>query len=365
MDDHYVQTNILNIPHLLERDEHLTALLEQTLAIQGSNILNVSYKNPTLEAKRLWNIRLHYMALHIHQHLPALPEARARQDNPQAFQRIQQQYDIGNFDFECRNTNYLVANILNYGIGADVYWSMIHAFKAGMAVQRVVHFVNQQLPSNVTKNKDYRAGWQLASCPRKDYQCTFCPPSPCVPTIEDLHNGYQLNATELQGLYKEGTLPTKLNNTKVVFAVADEWEMEWISLSYMKHKPERNAQDIMATLMDDNHHAKNNHTTKDIQRIQLLRKAAGEGWRFGRAAGTLHTMMSAYTSYSLRPLPTTAQLIWSQAKDSLPRGFDPHQTVGLPIRATDKCHEESECLTFSQHMDVVAAECGHYFHHRI
>ncbi|CAB9504108.1 hypothetical protein SEMRO_186_G080560.1 [Seminavis robusta] len=89
MDDHYyVQTNILTIPYLLERDEHLTDRLEQTLAIPDSNILNVSCKNPPSEAKRLWNIVLHYLALHIHQHLLALSEARARHDNPQAFQRI-------------------------------------------------------------------------------------------------------------------------------------------------------------------------------------------------------------------------------------------------------------------------------------
>ncbi|CAB9500848.1 expressed unknown protein [Seminavis robusta] len=364
-DEEYLQKTILRIPHLLDNEEYLKDLLEQTLAIQGSQILDFSYQNlstttaaVSLEERRLWNIRLHYLAIHVHQHLPALPEARARQEQPQAFQQSvqqHQQHQIGTllFDYECPGTNYLVANLLNYGIGADVFWSMVHFFKAGMAVNRVVHFVNKELPPHLTQHQAYRDGWQLASCPRGDYQCTFSPPSPCVPTLEDLENGYQLNATELQVLRKEGTLPAGL--PRVVMVAADEWDPDWISLSPMKLKAEQQAQRVIANLMDNNYQAKDHDPTRDA-RIKLFRKVVGEGWRFGRAAGSLRTMLAAYMSYSLRPRPTVRQRIRSNVQESLPVGFDPHQTVGLPIRASDKCQDESECLTFQQHLEVVQAE---------
>jgi hypothetical protein len=38
----------------------------------------------------------------------------------------------------------------------------------------------------------------------------------------------------------------------------------------------------------------------------------------------------------------------------IPSDIDVEATIGLPIRASDKCHKESECLTFDQHMQVTS-----------
>ena len=361
IDQGFVVNNILNLPGLLldPSGETMRAILNQSLAINNSSFLDVSFPMNIAgneETLRLWNIRLIYLALHVHQHLPALSEARLRRDNPVAFQEMRDEYNVGNFDYECQGARYLITNILNAGVGAGIHWSMVNAFKAGLAVNRIVHFVHKELPANNPKNREYEGGWNQASCSRKDYQCMFAPPSPCIPTMENIRSGYQLNSSELQNLFEKGRLPdTIVNTTKVVFAVTNGNEMEWIPTKVMGRKPEAAVKRIISQLLDPLVQKSND---ADPQ-IPLLRKAAAEGWRFGRHLGSLRTMFAAFAAYSLRPIPTNARLIEDFVQDALDsQGFDYLQprTVGLAIRATDKCREESECLTFKEHMEVLHAE---------
>jgi hypothetical protein len=64
----------------------------------------------------------------------------------------------------------------------------------------------------------------------------------------------------------------------------------------------------------------------------------------------------ALAIYSLRPNPRMQRQINDIRLDVLPaRQFlDPERSLGLPIRASDKCLRESECLSFEQYMKGVS-----------
>ena len=381
----YIQHNVLSLPHLLNNDTVIQQLFQQTLAVNDSHFLtfhdyNISNNHPT-DAKEihLWTLRLLYLVLHVHQHMPALAEAQERQKKKQQQQQhhhrnskdgiFSQFQDVGSFDYECGGTGgsktsstttsnspqYLLANVQNFGIGADVYWSFVPAYKAGLAVNRIVHFVHQYLPASHTNDNDnakelvvvpekYRTGWTQASCRRKDYQCIFAPSSPCVPTLDDIEQGYVLNKIELRDLFLKGTLPTKVQNTTVVFMVADEDDIVWVPNKRLAGKTEQATKRILNNLIATT-------LSKDDPRLPMFRKV-----QFGPALSQRESMLHAFAYYALRPRPDQAQRIETYLHDSLPENFNPRYTVGLPVRASDKCKEESECLTFVQHMEVVQAE---------
>jgi len=358
----YIRQTILNLPHVLNNASMLLPILKQTLAVEGSQFLtgwslplaNEAHVQDEEAMIVLWSHRLLYLVLHVHQHLPALNEAQWRQQEPS-----QLAPNVGNFDYECApGTKYLLHNVQNFGIGADVYWSFVPAYQAGLALGRVVHFVHSELPegdphthNKHNKNIKYRMGWKQTSCDREDYQCIFAPSSPCVPTQHDIQHGYQLDQDEMEALYQHGIFSNRVQNTTVLFVVADANDIVDIHpTNPMGNKPHKAAKRILQQLMRDT-------AFSDAQIPNFFQRVLSS-FTFANPK----TMLDAFCYYALRPRPSQAQRIDAYVLDSLPYDFNPQSTVGLPIRATDKCDEESECLTFAQHMQVVQAEWGKLQH---
>ena len=81
------------------------------------------YDNPSEELVHTWKIRLIYAAIYHHQHRHAIQEARERQ-RIQALQgegeckKDMKKYDVGTFDYECKDAKFLVSPVRTVGIGS-------------------------------------------------------------------------------------------------------------------------------------------------------------------------------------------------------------------------------------------------------
>ena len=81
------------------------------------------YDNPSEELVHTWKIRLIYAAIYHHQHRHAIQEARERQQI-QALQgegeckKDMKKYDVGTFDYECKDAKFLVSPVRTVGIGS-------------------------------------------------------------------------------------------------------------------------------------------------------------------------------------------------------------------------------------------------------
>ena len=67
---------------------------------------------------------------------------------------------------------------------------------------------------------------------------------------------------------------------------------------------------------------------------------------YGANSATFHGLLF----YAMRPNPRAAMSLQSIVKATLPYDFASDSSIGLPIRASDKCDVESECLQFSEYV---------------
>ena len=56
--------------------------------------------------------------------------------------------------------------------------------------------------------------------------------------------------------------------------------------------------------------------------------------------------------YMLRPNLPSHRQIENEIESVFPKPFDSQLTIGMPIRGSDKCYDESDCLQFEDYMDV-------------
>ena len=236
---------------------------------------------------------------------------------------------------------------------------------AGLSSDRVVLFTGR-------KDDGSRSTWDLASCDRADHQCFFMPMSPCVISQEDLDNAWVMPKPDSrQYVVKTGKIPKEHENDKVVQSML----MFQPSLKMPKGAKEKLAS--YAHMFIEN-------LSSDDPRIKLLRKAADslleddpprEGYGFAAASQkSIHALefyaMRVSTLYVQKcraqhphltfpffcqqPSPSSARELANILEHIIPSDIDVEATIGLPIRASDKCHKESECLTFDQHMQVTS-----------
>jgi hypothetical protein len=338
MGDDYGEKMILRLDHLL--DDPVT-VLQQSLCHKDSRFMQVESPSTTL---RIWSTRLIYLAVYYHQHQPALAEARLQSSDSSCLQS-RADHDLAAYDYECPDTKYLVISFWNNGIGANMEHVAIPTLMAGLALNRTVLFV-----SNAPEGPNWviKMPWSLASCPRRDPQCFFAPMSPCVPSVADLAGASKLNKIQKNHLYATGTLPDGYENDRIVYMLA----LHKLSSHNLGGKVKPTLQKIAHTLVDQ--------LSADDSRRPLLLQAAdsileesGErkGYDYSGANSKMH---HALAFYAMRPNLSYQQRIKQILRDVLPADFDPNQAVGLPIRASDKCKRESECLTFDQHMRVAS-----------
>jgi hypothetical protein len=338
MENDYGEKMILRLEHMLD---DTPAVLHQTICLKDSRFLQVESPSTTL---RIWSVRLIYLAVYYHQHQPALAEARLQSEDSSCLQS-RTDHGLAAYDYECPDTKYLVISFWNNGIGANMEHVAIPTLMAGLALNRTVLFV-----SNAPEGPNWviKMPWSLASCPRRDPQCFFAPVSPCVPSVADLSGAAKLNKLQKNQLFANATLPVEYENNRVVYMLA----LHKISSDHLGGKVKPTLQKIAHTLVDQ--------LSEDDSRRRLLHQAADfileeEGKREGYDySGANSKLRHAMAFYAMRPNLSYQQRMKQILGDVLPADFDANNAVGLPIRASDKCKRESECLTFDQHMQVAS-----------
>eukprot|EP00979_Chaetoceros_neogracilis_P014134 scaffold4446_cov272-Chaetoceros_neogracile.AAC.11 len=339
--------------------ENLPALLldAQPICHPKSPLMSIGYdpsgitKGGDDEAKevRMWKLRLMYLSLYHHQHHHAMEEATERQklqsvQGEQECHSDMKKHNVSTFDFECKNAKYLVAEMRNSGFGSVLKRDFYNVFVAAIAMNRTVVFYN-----DVTNGTSFSSGkWLLSSCSRHDYQCSFQPLSGCVPTIEEIIRAPNLQedaieshmSGEIKGLYEESKVIRFANPSKRVLSTDSLIHVEL-------HR--------IATLIID-------ELDPTDARVPILRKAAQE-ILLETDRSIQHKFLHetsdfaiSFMLYIMRPTLAKGNQLKAFMDNDLPPDFDSARSFGFPIRGSDKCNQESECLQFPTYMRLLKSK---------
>jgi hypothetical protein len=320
-----------------------TTICPVSSAFIGTENINTEHINVSSEIIRIWTVRLFFLAIHRHQHAPAVGESRLR--NGYLCTKKKQQYRIGDFDYECPSAKFPVVGLSKPGIGAHMRLGLVSALKAGIATGRVVLLVNNA-PSSAPSF--LQNPWPLASCNRKDAQCFFQPFSPCVLTAEALADAYTLTRGEMRHVFRSGKVP-------------ETHEADRVIVMQLKYRPQRDPENLLPTLRKLVVALLEKFQLSSSQR-SVLEDAISETLKVGGILSNQTTHQYGFQSqvhnamllYALRPSPGSSASIDNILEEILPSNFEPDHSIGLPIRASDKCGTESECLSFDQYTRSLA-----------
>lgn len=329
--------------------------LEQSLADSESRFLALSdfhdIAQLDLKTARLWAVRLVYLSIMYHQHKPAMPEAKVREeyDVGNECQSELQKYGVGNFDFECPATKYIIGGLTNNGLGSNVRAATTTMLMAGLITNRTTLI----LQNGKEGPKFLQKHWKLASCERHDFECFFLPLTPCVPTWQDVKTAHILEGTfnDYFGRNPIRTIPADQMENKVwilqkygvttsppvmVATMVYEYSSELIQkLSLAPHQKRMLSLAVKQTLKADESRATDTH-------IDFEYPAAH------------NALNHALAMYALRPNFESGQKLAEIMEDIVPPSITSSvPLIGLPIRASDKCYRESECLPFDDYMKAV------------
>lgn len=301
---------------------NLKSVLQETLAHDQSQILNLTDQSTNSESRRRWAVRLIYLVIYRHQYQPAFAEFATRSVK---CQEKLEAHDIGPLDFECPQAKFLAVSAWHNGIGANLNHIIIPALMAGLATNRTVLIVNNLKG----KRAVMKVPWLLASCRRHDFQCFFAPPTPCVPTIEELTNARALNKTEKGTLFRDGTLPTAHENDRLIYI----YGLQKTSSFDFGGKLVNNIYTKAISLITESSLSENEKEyVKKSARLIRDEDKSSQGFDFIHRHSKIH---HALLLFATRPnLDSQAKI-----KDSLRRiiplnHFDFERFVGLPIRGT-------------------------------
>ena len=369
-----VQHMILNLPNALVISEHKThdtmdigstsssvmpTVLQQTICHEQSRFLqnhnniesilstNKSNKDSPAQSSqfdeptiRLWAMKLIYLGIHYHQHRLAVPEAVVRYNTYDEMkgaatthdqcpttspQQLEQEYNVGMFDYECPDAKYIVMPLGGNGLGSNVRGGMVVGLLIGLITDRVVLFVNNVKGAGYHMDKI----WSLASCPRKDYQCFFWPTSPCTITHDEIKNAHALTRDDYRKVIKGNDQLKYIEQHKV-------WVFNTPFLpvvSLPTHAAEtlyQHAMTMITAVSKKKHpryHALLMEAVETIRVPDELRK----GYNYA-AANT--KVQHALAFYAMRPNPQYAHELDLILKDIIPETFPPETSIGLPIRGT-------------------------------
>jgi hypothetical protein len=351
-----LMANLLD--HLPELLDHQNVCHEQSLFRNMGKENAASHKNEHDEhlMMRIWRIRLMYMSFYYHQHEHAMREAKERRQleaahGSQRCKEAMQRYNVQSFDYECKNAKFLLAEVRNTGIGSILKRDLFNIFMAGVVLNRTVILYNA-VQRGVEGDPDYfwSYPWQLASCPRQDYQCTFRPITGCVPLMEDIYNATNVHHRDIQKFMDSEQIPyvsgrddpPPEENTRIIRYIKPDKNALKVGPRFLARMNE-----IANAMIDQLAHDK-----QDDDRIPILRKAAesilldedtNNFYKFGHEHSGA---MIAFMMYFLRPRIDKARMLEEFMQKDLPQGFDSSRTLGLPFRGSDKCNQESQCLSF-------------------
>lgn len=349
--DELIFESILDLESLLSNSARKSrSLLGQTLCHEKSRLLDFDTTQDVLDvsdkAIRTWSLRLTYLAVHIHQHIHALTEARHRSQLSKSCQSSMASRGIGKFDFECPSSKFLVVSMGKDGLGAVMRLGGVNALIAGIASNRTVLFMNNL---NVGP-KFLQKPWPLASCSRLDLQCFFMPMSPCVLTELDIINATELKRGEARSLFRTGKLPPNLEEERVVIMN---------SIQRPQRTPPTLRENLVKIINQHIIDPLRKENPKDT-RLQLLINATNLTLQEAEITGDVYSYYGrssivnhALVFYAMRPNTMYSRKLETIVKNAFQKDFNPNLALGLPIRASDKCLAESECISFPQYMKLM------------
>jgi hypothetical protein len=327
--------------------------LEQSLADKDSRFLKHStYDESDIndpKTARLWVVRLMYLSIMYHQHKPAMQEAVSRQkyNSRNQCQSQLRQYGVGNYDFECPKTKYIIGGLTNNGLGSNIRAATTTMLMAGLITNRTVLMIK----NGKEGPKFLKKPWKLASCPRLDFECFFLPLTPCVPTWEDIKKAHVL----------EGTFKDYFGGDSIRNIPADQMGNKiWI---LQKYGVTTSPPGMVATMLYEYARELIQQMSLEGHQKQVLwhaleqisdeSKATNNHIDFEYPAAQ-NAVNHALAVYALRPNFDSRKKLVEIMHEIVPSTLDSSSPlIGLPIRASDKCHRESECLPFDDYMKAV------------
>jgi hypothetical protein len=361
---------------LIELLEDPWTTVNQTLCAEQSQFCN---PHPHFLSDHDWHIRLLYLGIYLHQHLPAKPvllqakrllQQQRRRDHASDFNNtatinttVTTRSNSNNITtISCHpDTKYLVASLPVSGTGSTFRNAAVPALLAGLATDRVVLFVNDR-PYGT---EQMQAPWILASkeeCPSGDYTCFFLPISPCTLTDDEIQNGTILyedvNHVEvlLNPPISNGTTITPVydyENERVLVLNAEAAPLEPNDAT--ERRIRQRIHDLVRPVAQKYHapcHVWNQTLLLPYQLYDRTRQQQQYnnnnsnthgvyGLNMHHATSTLH---HAALLYLLRPNAQIRQRIEHDVRLAIPnKDFDPEWSFGVPIRgelywtASERC----------------------------
>jgi hypothetical protein len=334
--------------------DSFSTLSSQTICHNRSKFRNPSMTNWDVSNEQLldeWEFRLIYMAIHYHHHQPATQEAKIRQscsEFPSHFPKM---------DYECPSAKFLVSNVAPSGFGASIRMGAVNSMLLGIATNRLTLFVNDFLGGATFLQKPSL----LANCPRKDLQCFFLPTTPCTIRVDDLRNATVIPEDHARTLRRRGIMadPKYLDSRILVLEPRLSPPIRWD----IQVKIQRRLHSIAMRLID------NIRETAPQDQIEFLEAAAArinvENSTIGNreSGGNLTRYVygnrdtkaaHAALMYLMRPNPNFQRITDHEVSKILPLDLNESLTMGLPIRASDKCSSESVCFSFETYMSLMS-----------
>ena len=233
-------------------------------------------------------------------------------------------------DFECPKAKFLVSDLPNHGLGSTMRIDAVNFLVGALLTNRTVLFVNNlTMPTNVTNLWPWTQG---GGCDRMDHQCFYQPVSPCTVTWDEI---YKAPVVQLAHQAPPDARVVRLQMVNKFFNV---------DLAALKRVHE------IATMLIDQQ-APNEMRPMLHQAAALILKD-DRGSQRGGYPGSHSSLKHAALMYAMRPHMDRKAQIYEWLAPEFPSDFDSNRAFGLPIRASDKCDEESECLSFSSYMQA-------------
>lgn len=336
------------------------APLRRSMCVEGSRFLdwrplpNAGSKEEREMALHYLSFRLAFLAMHEHQHRHARREAEERQRHGFGGSGRQEMIRItsgnstglrkapGRFDYECPDAQFLVNAVPEgFGLGYTVRNGVLETVEVAMATDRVALFIN----AASTGPNRLQHGLSMASCPRRDMQCFFMPLSPCTITEQELEDAPELSREESRQLGRSAELSEKYKDTRVIIMgrhirATPTWN--WAGrVGQIMHVIHSLVNRDFAGLSSEVKRAYGlDEQSLEEVRDYLMRQERNNRWLLNHVA----------IFYILRPNPTSQGKIDELMDKIFPPDFDAETAIGLPVRSSDKCMGESECLSFNQYV---------------
>lgn len=350
-----------SIETLLEAPRHfqkLSALFQETICHDNSPLKQVLEQSPPVPLEQRaeeWYQRFFYLAMHWKFHQPAVSEFQARKecwndDNLRLqLQQFQKEHGIGNLDFECQDSKFVVSPIGHIGFGAFINTQVCLTILIALRTGRIPIFTIESLYPWQNGDTD---PWLLAPlhCSRKDLQCYYMPTTPCALLLDDIRNAtrYGSNQKEQRWLRKNLDIPPDMKQDHVV-AINSGLQSKGKETLGIRTV----AASIVQELMDEWIQQQEKEVTKlwseeDWQAMQLAKK-----WMVDKADQDTTGLLRQMYVYFLRLNPHYKKVLKDRMDALIPGDFSPSNAVGVAIRGSDKCKKESTCLPFPRYMELM------------